>query len=61
VARTLLPDILPFDHTQAAAYPSNGRTLADDVLDLFLSILTNGKVTTDGLGPHDDLLVDFLT
>ncbi|MBV8397911.1 MAG: DUF4331 family protein [Acetobacteraceae bacterium] len=59
IAGTLLPDILPFDHTQAASYPSNGRTLTDDVLDLFLAILTNGKVTTDGLGPHDDLIVDF--
>jgi len=59
VAGTLLPDILPFDHTQPASYPSNGRKLTDDVLDHFLAILTNGKVTTDGLGPHDDLLVDF--
>lgn len=59
MARTFLPDILPFDHTQKALYPWNGRTLTDDVLDYFLSILTNGKVTTDGVGPHDDLLTDF--
>lgn len=26
VTRTLLPDVLPFDHTQAASYPHNGRT-----------------------------------
>lgn len=25
----------------------------------FLAILTNGKVTTHGLSPHDDLLADF--
>jgi len=50
VAGTLLPDILPFDHLQPASYPSNGRKLTDDVLDRFLAILTNGKVTTDGLG-----------
>jgi hypothetical protein len=59
IARTLLPDILPFDHTQAASYPQNGRTLTDDVLGVFLAILTNNKVTTHGLSPHDDLLVDF--
>jgi hypothetical protein len=32
VARTLLPDILPFDHAQTASYPNNGRTLTDDDL-----------------------------
>jgi hypothetical protein len=59
VAATLLPDILPFDHTRPASYPENGRALTDDVQDYFLSILTNGRVTTDGVGPHDDLLADF--
>ena len=59
VAATLLPDILPFDHTRPASYPENGRALTDDVQDYFLMILTNGKVTTDGVGPHGDLLADF--
>ena len=59
VAATLLPDILPFDHTRPASYPENGRALTDDVQDHFLTILTNGKVTTDGVGPHGDLLADF--
>jgi hypothetical protein len=59
VAKTLLPDIMRFDHTRPASYPDNGRTLTDDVLDQFLSILTNGRVTTDGIGPHNDLLADF--
>jgi Domain of unknown function (DUF4331) len=59
VAGTLLPDLLRFDPTRPASYPSNGRTLTDDVLDHFLSILTNGKVTTDGVGPHSDLLEEF--
>jgi Domain of unknown function (DUF4331) len=59
VAATLLPDMLPFDHTKPASYPQNGRALTDDVQDHFLSILTNGKVTTDGVGPHGDLLADF--
>jgi hypothetical protein len=59
VAATLLPDILSFDHTQPASYPQNGRALTDDVQDHFLAILTNGKVTTDGVGTHSDLLADF--
>jgi hypothetical protein len=59
VAATLLPDILPFDCTRPAAYPDNGRALTDDVQDHFLAILTNGKVTSDGVGPHSDLRADF--
>ena len=59
VAKKLLPDIMPYDHTQPAIYPRNGRTLTDDALDHFLSILTNGKVMTDGVGPHNDLLDEF--
>jgi hypothetical protein len=42
VAGTLLPGILRFDPTGAESYPSNGRALTDDVLDGFISILTNG-------------------
>ena len=59
VAGSLLPDIMRFDPAHAASYPSNGRALTDDVLDGFISILTNGKVTTDGVGPHSDLLAEF--
>jgi hypothetical protein len=59
VARTLLPDILRFDPTRPASYPSNGRTLTDDVSDHFLTVLTNGRLTTDGVGPHGDLLTEF--
>jgi Domain of unknown function (DUF4331) len=59
VAMTLLPDILRFDPTRAASYPNNGRTLTDDVLDHFLTILTNSKVTTDRVGAHSDLLAEF--
>ena len=28
-------------------------------LDVFISTITNGKVTTDNVGPHADLLADF--
>jgi len=59
VAATLLPDILFYDPTRLAAYPDNGRTLSDDVMDHFISILTNGKVKGDNVGPHRDLLAAF--
>jgi hypothetical protein len=58
-AGILLPDILPFDPSKPACYPANGRTLTDDAIDVFLSILTSGKVTRDNLGPHTDLLTSF--
>jgi len=58
-AGILLPDILPFDPSKPASYPANGRTLTDDAIDVFLSILTNGKVTRDNVGPHTDLLASF--
>ncbi len=59
VAQTLLPDILSYDPTRPGAYPGNGRALTDDVMDIFLSTITNGKVMTDHVGPHTDLLADF--
>jgi hypothetical protein len=59
VATTLLPDLLHYDPTQPAAFPNNGRTLTDDVVDFFLPLLTNGKVTKDNVGPHKDLLTAF--
>ena len=58
-AGVLLPDILPYEPGKAASYPSNGRTLTDDAIDVFLSILTNGRVTRDKVGPHIDLLPSF--
>jgi Domain of unknown function (DUF4331) len=59
VARTLLPDVLPYEPGRPAGYPENGRTLTDDVGDHFLTVFTNGKVTGDGVGPHGDLLTEF--
>jgi len=58
-AEILLPDILPYDPSQSASYPANGRTLTDDAIDVFLHILTNGKVTRDNVGHHTDLLSSF--
>jgi Domain of unknown function (DUF4331) len=59
VARKLLPDILSYDPRGPARFPHNGRTLTDDVVDVFLSMLTNGKVAGDKVGPHGDLLDEF--
>jgi hypothetical protein len=59
VAGTLLPDILRYDPTRPVAYPENGRLLTDDVADAFMAILTNGKVSDDKVGPHQDLLPEF--
>ena len=58
-ARTLLPDVLSYDPTRPASFPSNGRTLTDDAGDAFVAIFTNGKVTEDKVGPHGDLLPEF--
>ena len=59
VAGIMLPDVVHYDPTRPAVYPENGRTLTDDVVDYFLPLLTNGKVTQDMVGPHKDLLATF--
>jgi hypothetical protein len=59
VAKTLLPDILRYNPTTLASYPTNGRALTDDVMDHFISVITNGKIAGDGVGPHTDLLTEF--
>jgi hypothetical protein len=58
LAAGLLPDVLPYDASNAAGYP-NGRRLTDDIADLRVSVATMGKVTTDLVGPHADLLDEF--
>jgi hypothetical protein len=58
VARQLLPDILSYDPRRAVRFPENGRSLTDDVADVFFSIYANRNVT-DKVGPHRDLLDQF--
>jgi hypothetical protein len=55
---TVLPDLLHYDRDRPAHYP-NGRVLTDDVYDMRMAFLTHGKVTSDGVGPHDDYLPEF--
>jgi hypothetical protein len=59
VARALLPDVLVHEPSRRAHSPENGRALLDDVMDGFISTLTNAKVTTDGVSAHADLLDAF--
>jgi hypothetical protein len=58
VARSLLPDLLPYDPSRPAGYP-NGRRLADDVIDYQLALFTGDRVTTDKVAAHDDELPGF--
>jgi hypothetical protein len=58
IAKILLPDVLTFDYTSAAGF-LNGRRLRDDVIDISLNLVTNGKITGDGVGPHTDYLAEF--
>jgi hypothetical protein len=53
-----LPDVLVYDPSQPPGYP-NGRRLTDDTADLLASLLTRGRVTSDLVGPHTDLLDEF--
>ncbi|MCX6047257.1 MAG: DUF4331 family protein [Chloroflexi bacterium] len=57
-ALSLLPDILDYDYASLAGY-GNGRKLTDDIIDIQLALFTNGAVTTDKVGPHQDLLATF--
>lgn len=59
LAEPMLPDILAYDPTIPVAYPNNGRLFTDDVGDRLVAILTNGRVTEDKVGPHDDFLPEF--
>ena len=58
IAETLLPDVLAYDHRAAAAFP-NGRRLDDDIIDAALDLFTNGRITSDGVSPHRDMLYSF--
>jgi hypothetical protein len=71
LAGVLLPDVVTYDTSTAAAGPLNGRALADDVIDVELRIVTGGDpldlfprdadggINTDGIGPHDDYQARF--
>jgi hypothetical protein len=47
-----------YDATSAAGYP-NRRKFADDIVDSGLSLMTQGRITTDLVEPHTDYLAEF--
>jgi hypothetical protein len=57
-ALTLLLDILDYNYSSSKGYP-NGRKLTDDIVEIQLAVLTNGRVTTDKVGPHQDVSTVF--
>lgn len=60
LATVLLPDVLNYDFSRPTNYAAlNGRRLQDDVIDISLSLVTGGGLTTDNVGPHSDYLSDF--
>jgi len=58
IAKILLPDILTYDYSSSTGF-LNGRKLTDDVIDIELTLVSNGAVTTDLVGTHTDLLAVF--
>lgn len=73
-----LPDVMRIDTTETSGYgnalnalgsPIRGRLLEDDVVDITLSVLTNGAITSDNVSyegtpgnpsqGHDPLISDF--
>jgi hypothetical protein len=60
IADLLLPDMLTYNVTMTADFSQlQGRKLQDDVIDFELGLTTNGCVTSDGVGMHDDYLSTF--
>jgi hypothetical protein len=57
-ALTVLPDVMHYNRERPAHYP-NGRVLTDDVYDIRMAFLTYGRVTSDGVEPHDDYMSEF--
>jgi hypothetical protein len=55
---TVLPDVMHYNRNRPAHYP-NGRVLTDDVYDIRMQFLTYGRVTSDGVEPHDDYMSEF--
>ncbi len=58
LANFLLPDVLNYDSSKPTLYP-NGRKLTDDVIDISLSLITNGKVTTDCVANDSNFINHF--
>ena len=55
IAKLLLPDVLTYDTGDLGSFVPglNGRAPADDVIDLELSVVSNGAITTDNVDAND--------
>jgi Domain of unknown function (DUF4331) len=55
IAKLLLPDVLTYDTANPGTFVPglNGRALADDVIDLELTVVSNGAITTDKVDAND--------
>ena len=58
VAAALLPDTLVYDTTTAAGF-TNGRALADDVIDAAYDLILDGNVVTDCVANDSTFLTSF--
>ena len=58
IAQMFIPDIQHYDSSSSQGF-FNGRRLTDDVVDVVLSLVTAGKVTTDMVDAHSDYLATF--
>ncbi|HEY5486924.1 MAG TPA: DUF4331 family protein [Candidatus Limnocylindrales bacterium] len=56
--RNVFGMVLEYDPSGPGGYP-NGRRLTDDVVDPMIAMVTMGRVTAKGVGPHTDLLDEF--
>src|SRR5260370_108084 len=55
LATVLLPDVLNYNFSKPTSYAAlNGRRLEDDVIDISLSLITNGGLNTANVRPASD-------
>ncbi len=60
LADVLLPDVLPYNTADPVTNGVfNGRSLADDVIDTELGVVTKGAVPSDCVGAHTDYSATF--
>jgi hypothetical protein len=59
LAGGLIPDVITYDTTSSGTNILNGRALADDVIDVELSLVTGGAIPGDCVSQHTDLLKGF--
>ena len=59
LASVLIPDVITYDTASSATNILNGRSLADDVIDAELGIVTQGAIPSDCVGAHGDYLSSF--